>query len=85
MAIVVAAAFGLLGAAGAMIAALLHNLSMLLVLTNAGRLLRHAERLGPGNAVPAVKLSAEAHGTQHLFGYRTQAVWARSSLRRRLR
>lgn len=45
LAIVVAAAFGLLGAAGAMIAALLHNLSTLLVLTNAGRLLRYDERL----------------------------------------
>ena len=45
LAIVVAAAFGLLGAAGAMIAALLHNLSTLLVLTNAGRLLRYDERI----------------------------------------
>lgn len=45
LAIVVAAAFGLLGAAGAMIAALLHNLSTLLVLANAGRLLRYDERL----------------------------------------
>ncbi|MFW3894783.1 heavy metal translocating P-type ATPase [Pseudomonas bharatica] len=43
LAIVVAAAFGLLGAAGAMIAALLHNLSTLLVLGNAGRLLRFDE------------------------------------------
>jgi len=43
LAIVVAAAFGLLGAAGAMIAALLHNLSTLLVLGNAGRLLRYDE------------------------------------------
>lgn len=50
LAIVVAAAFGLLGAAGAMIAALLHNLSTLLVLTNAGRLLRYDERLGQSNA-----------------------------------
>lgn len=55
LAIVVAAAFGLLGAAGAMIAALLHNLSTLLVLTNAGRLLRYDERLGPSNGVPALK------------------------------
>ncbi|KAF1072389.1 MAG: Cadmium, zinc and cobalt-transporting ATPase [Pseudomonas citronellolis] len=46
LAIVVAAAFGLLGAAGAMIAALLHNLSTLLVLANAGRLLRYDEKLG---------------------------------------
>ena len=42
--IMLAAAFGLLGAAGAMIAALLHNLSTLLVLGNAGRLLRYDER-----------------------------------------
>jgi heavy metal translocating P-type ATPase len=51
LAIVAAAAFGLLGAAGAMIAAILHNLSTLLVLANAGRLLRFQEllpRLGPG-------------------------------------
>ncbi|WP_286184613.1 heavy metal translocating P-type ATPase [Pantoea sp. Cy-639] len=44
LAIMLAAAFGLLGAAGAMIAALLHNLSTLLVLGNAGRLLRYDER-----------------------------------------
>jgi Zn2+/Cd2+-exporting ATPase len=43
LAIVGAAAFGLLGGAGAMIAALLHNLSTLLVLANAGRLLRFVE------------------------------------------
>lgn len=42
--IMLAAAFGWLGAAGAMIAALLHNLSTLLVLGNAGRLLRYDER-----------------------------------------
>lgn len=47
LAIVAAAAFGLLGAAGAMIAALLHNLSSLLVMANAGRLLRFHEPLGP--------------------------------------
>jgi len=46
LAIVAAAAFGLLGAAGAMIAAVLHNLSTLLVLGNAGRLLRFDESLG---------------------------------------
>jgi cation transport ATPase len=40
LAIVSAAAFGLLGAAGAMIAAVLHNLSMLLVLANAGSFAR---------------------------------------------
>ena len=45
LAIVALAAFGLLGAAGAMIAAILHNLSTLLVLGNAGRLLRFQEPL----------------------------------------
>ncbi|WP_060512267.1 heavy metal translocating P-type ATPase [Pseudomonas sp. NBRC 111124] len=55
LAIVVAAAFGLLGAAGAMIAALLHNLSTLLVLTNAGRLLRYDERLGQSTAAQALQ------------------------------
>ncbi|MGP6419430.1 heavy metal translocating P-type ATPase [Pseudomonas putida] len=45
LAIVVFAAFGWLGAAGAMIAALLHNLSTLLVLGNAGQLLRFQEPL----------------------------------------
>lgn len=44
LAIVGAAAFGLLGAAGAMVAALLHNFSTLLVLSNSGRLLRYDER-----------------------------------------
>ena len=43
LAIVAMAAFGVLGAAGAMIAAVLHNLSTLLVLGNAGRLLRFHE------------------------------------------
>jgi Zn2+/Cd2+-exporting ATPase len=43
LAIVCAAAFGFLGGAGAMVAAVLHNLSTLLVLANAGRLLRFAE------------------------------------------
>lgn len=52
LAIVVFAAFGWLGAAGAMIAALLHNLSTLLVLGNAGRLLRFQE--------PLLKLDAQA-------------------------
>ncbi|MBV4486073.1 cadmium-translocating P-type ATPase [Pseudomonas sp. SWRI153] len=52
LAIVLFAAFGWLGAAGAMIAALLHNLSTLLVLGNAGRLLRFQE--------PLLKL--DAHG-----------------------
>lgn len=51
LAIVVFAAFGWLGVAGAMIAALLHNLSTLLVLGNAGRLLRFQEPL----------LKADAH------------------------
>ncbi|WPN47214.1 heavy metal translocating P-type ATPase [Pseudomonas sp. P8_241] len=45
LAIVAFAAFGWLGAAGAMVAALLHNLSTLLVLGNAGRLLRFQEPL----------------------------------------
>jgi len=45
LAIVIFAAFGWLGPAGAMIAALLHNLSTLLVLGNAGRLLRFQEPL----------------------------------------
>jgi len=49
------AAFGLLGAAGAMVAAILHNLSTLLVLGNAGRLLRFQE--------PLLKL--EDAGVQH--------------------
>lgn len=44
LAIVGAAAFGLLGGAGALIAALLHNASTLLVLANAGRMLRFSER-----------------------------------------
>lgn len=44
LAIVMAAALGLLGAAGAMVAALLHNFSTLLVLTKSGRLLRYDER-----------------------------------------
>ena len=52
MAIVAFAAFGWLGAAGAMVAALLHNLSTLLVLGNAGRLLRFHE--------PLSKISPEA-------------------------
>ncbi|MBP5943845.1 MULTISPECIES: cation-translocating P-type ATPase [unclassified Pseudomonas] len=51
LAIVVFAAFGWLGAAGAMIAALLHNFSTLLVLGNAGRLLRFQE--------PPLKLKEE--------------------------
>ena len=41
--IVAAAAMGLLGAAGALIAAVLHNLSTLLVLLNTGRLLQFDE------------------------------------------
>jgi len=55
LAIVVAAAFGLLGAAGAMVAALLHNLSTLLVLTNAGRLLRYDERIVESNSLLVVQ------------------------------
>jgi cation transport ATPase len=45
LAIVLAAAFGWLGAEGALVAAILHNLSTLLVLGNAGRLLRFQELL----------------------------------------
>ncbi len=45
LAIVACAACGLLGTAGAMIAAMLHNLSTLLVLGNAGRLLQFHETL----------------------------------------
>jgi len=45
LAIVACAACGLLGAGGAMIAAMLHNLSTLLVLSNAGRLLQFHETL----------------------------------------
>ena len=45
LAIVLAAAFGWLGAEGALIAAILHNISTLLVLANAGRLLRFQELL----------------------------------------
>ncbi|MXN52820.1 cadmium-translocating P-type ATPase [Shinella sp. AETb1-6] len=44
--IMIAAMFGLLGVAGALVAAILHNLSTLLVLANAGRLLRFQELLG---------------------------------------
>ena len=43
--VMAAAAMGLLGVAGVLIAALLHNLSTLLVLGNAGRLLRFDEQL----------------------------------------
>jgi Cd2+/Zn2+-exporting ATPase len=45
LAIVTAAGFGLLGREGALVAAVLHNLSTLLVLANAGRLLRFHEHL----------------------------------------
>lgn len=45
IAIVIAAAFGWLGAGGALIAAIMHNLSTLLVLANTGRLLRFQELL----------------------------------------
>jgi len=47
LAIVGCAAFGLLGAGGALIAAVLHNISTLVVLANAGRLLRFQETLPP--------------------------------------
>lgn len=42
--IVIAAAMGLLGVAGALVAAILHNLSTLLVLLNTGRLLQFDDR-----------------------------------------
>ena len=48
------AALGLLGSAGVLLAALLHNLSSLLVMANAGRLLRFQDRL-PALAAPAGK------------------------------
>jgi Cd2+/Zn2+-exporting ATPase len=51
IAIVVLAAFGLLGMEGALVAAVLHNLSTLLVLGNAARLMRYEEML-PGIAHP---------------------------------
>lgn len=44
--IVIAAAMGLLGATGALVAAILHNLSTLLVLLNTGRLLQFDGRRG---------------------------------------
>jgi heavy metal translocating P-type ATPase len=46
VAIMAAAAFGIFGVAGAVVAAILHNLSTLLVLANTGRLLRFEEVLG---------------------------------------
>jgi heavy metal translocating P-type ATPase len=45
VAIVALAGFGFLGAAGALVAAILHNFSTLLVLANAGRLMRYDEPL----------------------------------------
>ena len=45
LAIVIAAGTGLLGGEGALVAAILHNVSTLLVLVNAGRLLRFQEHL----------------------------------------
>jgi Cd2+/Zn2+-exporting ATPase len=52
IAIVLLAAFGLLGIEGALVAAILHNVSTLLVLGNAARLMRFDEalpRLVPSN------------------------------------
>jgi Cd2+/Zn2+-exporting ATPase len=60
LAIVALAAFGLLGLTGALIAAVLHNLSTLLVLGNAGRLLRFDEplaRIGAGED-PTIRLDS---------------------------
>lgn len=48
--IVIAAAMGLLGAAGALVAAILHNLSNLIVLLNTGRLLQFDETNEINNA-----------------------------------
>lgn len=45
VAIIALAGFGFLGSAGAVVAALLHNFSTLLVLANAGRLMRYDEQL----------------------------------------
>jgi heavy metal translocating P-type ATPase len=47
--IVTLAGFGLLGVAGAVVAAILHNISTLLVLANAGRLMRYDEPLAVHN------------------------------------
>ncbi len=59
IAVMALAMFGLLGASGALVAAILHNMSTLLVLGNAGRLLRFQEVLdgraktgAPGQALP---------------------------------
>lgn len=60
LAIVAAAAFGLLGVAGAMIAAILHNMSTLLVLGNAGRLLRFQEPLSPHREGPQASQALHA-------------------------
>ena len=50
--VVAAAAFGLLGSAGASIAAVMHNLSTLIVLANAGRLLRFEDSLSKPRSDP---------------------------------
>ena len=59
--IVSAAALGLLGAAGALIAALLHNLSTLMVLANTGRLLQFDETKLPGSHVDGSGTKSEIH------------------------
>jgi heavy metal translocating P-type ATPase len=56
IAIVVLAAFGLLGIEGALVAAILHNISTLLVLGNAARLMRYDEILP--ELIPSTKISA---------------------------
>jgi len=53
IAIVVLAAFGLLGIEGALVAAILHNVSTLLVLGNAARLMRYDEPLTAVSVTPA--------------------------------
>ena len=60
IAIMILALLGLLGAAGALIAAILHNVSTLLVLANAGRLLRFDEPLG--HIHPHAGVPTEPHG-----------------------
>lgn len=55
--IIALAAFGLLGSAGALVAALLHNVSTLAVLANAGRLMRYHERLAPSDLRADLKVT----------------------------
>lgn len=59
--IVVAAAMGFLGAAGALIAAILHNLSTLLVLLNTGRLLQFDARQEHADPAPPTDQDGFSH------------------------